>query len=216
MLSIYDQHTEFQEGAACWAPARTWTAVPLSDWPDAYGGRPGRRTLRGEMSTSDLDTAGSAAEWSLGRLLSMAARLVEQEWNCWLAGQDLTHAGLMALHALRAGPQAQRELAAASMVEEQTMSRVLDRLERAGYVTRQRDTADRRRLVVRCTAAGEQAYRGAIDADVANTIVTSRLDEPEAFRRQLVRLIVGLLTARGESIPESLLAVSAERGTDPR
>ena len=43
------------------------------------------------------------------------------------------------------------------MVEEQTMSRVLDRLERAGYVTRQRDTADRRRLVVRRTRAPAQA-----------------------------------------------------------
>ena len=53
--------------------------------------------------------------------------------------RDMTHAGLLALHALRSGPRAQRELAAASMVEEQTMSKVLDRLERAGYVTRERD-----------------------------------------------------------------------------
>ncbi len=167
------------------------------------------------MSTADQD-AESAAEWPLGRLLSMAARLVEQEWNSWLASQDLTHAGLMALHALSTGPRAQRELAAASMVEEQTMSRVLDRLERAGYVTRQRDTADRRRLVVRRTTAGERAYLGAIDADVANTIVSSRLDDPAAFRRELIRVITGLLAARGESVPDSLLAASAEPGTGPR
>ncbi len=96
------------------------------------------------------------------------------------------------------------------------MSRVLDRLERAGYVTRQRDTADRRRLVVRRTAAGERACRGAIDADVANTIVSGRLDDPGAFRRELIRLIAGLLAARGESVPESLLAASAERGTGLR
>jgi MarR family transcriptional regulator, organic hydroperoxide resistance regulator len=163
------------------------------------------------MSTADQDTE-SAAEWSLGRLLSMAARLVEQEWNSWLAARDLTHAGLMALHALRTGPRAQRELAAASMVEEQTMSRVLDRLERAGYVTRQRDAADRRRLVVRRTMAGEQAYRGAIDDDVANTIVSSQMDDPEAFRRELIQLITGLLAARGESAPASLLAASTRTG----
>ena len=169
-----------------------------------------------KMSTSDPDTADDAAEWSLGRLLSMAARLVEQEWNNWLAGRDLTHAGLLALHALRSGPRAQRELAAASMVEEQTMSKVLDRLERAGYVTRQRDTAHRRRLVVRRTPAGEQAYRGAIDADVANTIVTARLDDPSAFRRQLVQLITGLLAARGETVPDSLAPPSADRATGPR
>jgi MarR family transcriptional regulator, organic hydroperoxide resistance regulator len=158
------------------------------------------------MSTADPDAAGVSGDWPFGRLLSMAARLVEQEWNNWLASRGVTHAGLLALHALRTGPHAQRELAAASMVEEQTMSRVLDRLERAGYVTRERDTSDRRRLVVKRTAAGEHAYRGAIDADVANSIVTDRLDDPEAFRRLLVQLVARLLAARGESVPDSLLA----------
>ena len=176
--------------------------------PAAYAAR--------DMSASDPDTTGDAAEWTLGRLLSMAARLVEQEWNSWLATRDMTHAGLLALHALRSGPRAQRELAAASMVEEQTMSKVLDRLERAGYVTRDRDPADRRRLVIRCTPAGERAYRGAIDADVANTIVTARLDDAGAFRRQLIQLIAGLLAARGESVPDSLAAPSADPAAGPR
>ncbi len=167
------------------------------------------------MNTSDPDTADGAAEWTLGRLLSMAARLVEQEWNGWLADRDMTHAGLLALHALRSGPRAQRELAAANMVEEQTMSKVLDRLERAGYVTRDRDTADRRRLIVQRTTAGERAYRGAIDANVANTIVAARLDDPETFRRQLIQLIIGLLAARGESVPASL-GGPADPATSPR
>ncbi len=96
------------------------------------------------------------------------------------------------------------------------MSKVLDRRERAGYVTRERDTADRRRLVVRRTPAGEAAYRGAVDADVANTIVTARLDDPEAFRGQLIQLIAGLLAARGETVPDSLTAPSADRATGPR
>jgi len=168
------------------------------------------------MNASDPDTADGAAEWSLGRLLSMAARLVEQDWNSWLASRDLTHAGLLALHVLRSGPRAQRELAAASMVEEQTMSKVLDRLERAGYVTRDRDPADRRRLVVRSTPAGERAYQGAIDADVANTIVTAQLDDPGTFRCQLIQLITGLLAARGERVPDSLAAPSADRAIGPR
>ncbi len=140
----------------------------------------------------------------MGRLLSMAARLVEQDWNGWLAGRGMTHAGLLALHMLQAGPHTQRELAAASMVEEPTMSRVLDRLAREGHVTRERDPADRRRLVVRATPAGLAAYRDAIEADVANTIVTRHLDEPEAFRRMLVRLITGLLADRGGQAPGSL------------
>jgi len=167
------------------------------------------------MNTSGHDPAPGqnlasvAPEWSLGRLLSMAARLVEQDWNSWLASRGLTHAGLLALHMLGSEPHTQRELAAASMVEEQTMSRVLDRLERAGHVTRQRDPGDRRRLIVRSTTAGQHAYRAAIDADVANTIITDRLDEPGEFRRLLIQLTVGLLAARGEQAPESLRAESA-------
>ena len=145
----------------------------------------------------------------------MAARLVEQDWNNWLASRGMTHAGLLALHVLGTGPHTQRELAAASMVEEQTMSRVLDRLERAGHVTRQRDPADRRRLIVRPTTAGQRAYRAAIDADVANTIITDQLDEPEIFRRLLIQLIISLLAARGEPAPGSLLAESASPGRQP-
>ncbi len=152
--------------------------------------------------------ASDAPEWSLGRLLSMAARLVEQDWNNWLASRGMTHAGLLALHVLETGPHTQRELAAASMVEEQTMSRVLDRLERAGHVTRERDPEDRRRLIVRSTTTGRQAYRAAIDADVANTIITDGLEESDAFRRMLIQLILSLLAVRGEPAPDSLLAES--------
>lgn len=170
----------------------------------------------GPDTVSGQDVPGDAAEWPLGRLLSTAARLVEQDWNSWLASRGMTHAGLLALHMLETGPHTQRELAAASMVEEQTMSRVLDRLERAGHVTRQRDPADRRRLIVRATAAGQQAYRAAIDADVANTIVADRLDEPEAFRRMLIQLVVSLLTAHGQPVPGSLLAEPASRDTRHR
>ncbi len=170
----------------------------------------------GHDSAAGQNLASAAPEWSLGRLLSMAARLVEQDWNNWLASRGMTHAGLLALHVLETGPHSQRELAAASMVEEQTMSRVLARLERAGHVTRQRDPADRRRLIVQSTPAGQQAYRAAIDADVASTIITDRLDEPETFRRLLIQLIISLLAARGEPAPGSLLAESTSQDTHPR
>ena len=127
--------------------------------------------------------------WSLGRLLSTAARLVEHDWNAWLADRGITHAGLLALDALADGPLTQRGLAAASRVEEQTMSRVLDRLERTGHVERRRDTVDRRRLVVSLTESGQAVLDEIRSADIADVLVAAHLDDPTAFRAELVRLV---------------------------
>ena len=135
------------------------------------------------MDASDPST------WSLGCQLSTAARLVEREWNDWLAGHDLTHAGLLALHALEGGPLTQRQLAIASRVEEQTMSRVVERLQRTGHVTRDRDAADRRRVLVRRTPHGDAAFRTVELAGVSDSLVARRLADPDAFRAELVRLI---------------------------
>jgi DNA-binding MarR family transcriptional regulator len=132
----------------------------------------------------------------MGRLLSTAARLIEHEWNAALAGLDLTHAGLLTLHALVEGPHTQRQLAGLSHVEEQTMSRVLDRLERSGYVTRERDTRDRRRLLVELTPYGEAAYRNAVDSGTADALVSDRVADPERFRADLVELVRRLLAAQ--------------------
>lgn len=138
------------------------------------------------MDASDPST------WSLGRQLSTAARLVEREWNDWLAGHDLTHAGLLALHALEGGPLTQRQLAIASRVEEQTMSRVLDRLERTGHVERRRDTVDRRRLVVSLTPSGRDVLGQIRAADIADVLVAEHLQDPAGFRAELVRLVSGV------------------------
>jgi DNA-binding MarR family transcriptional regulator len=127
--------------------------------------------------------------WSLGRLLSTAARLVEHEWNGWLAERGITHAGLLALDALDAGPLTQRRVAAASRVEEQTMSRVLDRLQRTGHVERRRDTVDRRRLVVSLTPRGRAVLDQIRTADIADVLVADHLRDAAAFRAELVRLI---------------------------
>ena len=131
-------------------------------------------------------------DWSLGRLLSTAARMVEREWNAWLADHDLTHAGFLALHGLGQGPLPQRELAAASRVEEQTMARVVDRLERTGHVTRTRDPRDRRRVLVERTSLGATTYAAVQGADVAEELVRGPLEDTERFRAELVRLVAAL------------------------
>ncbi len=111
------------------------------------------------------------SRWPTGRLLSTAARLVEHAWDAHLAAWDLNHASYAVLWLLHAGPASQRELAQRTQVQDQTMSRTLDRLVRSGYVTRERSGADRRRSVVALTAAGTRAARAAGDTALAESLL---------------------------------------------
>ena len=133
--------------------------------------------------------------WPTGRLLSAAARLVEHEWNAHLAHWDLNHAGLPVLHVLSGGDHTQRELAASIGVEDQTMSRTLDRLERSGYVERHRDPADRRRVLVTLTGTGRTACHEAVATHRSDVIFAEVADLP-GLRGSLVALIEHLSKQR--------------------
>jgi DNA-binding MarR family transcriptional regulator len=129
--------------------------------------------------------------WPTGRLLAAAARLAEQRWVTVLAGMGLTHAGLIALHTLRDGPLPQRTLAQRCQVTDQTMSRTLDRLAKAGYITRTADPADGRRHLTRLTPRGQAVHEQAVRAEPA---LLGGLGEDEAFRARLLDLITRLST----------------------
>lgn len=126
--------------------------------------------------------------WPTGRLLSTAARLVEQSWEDRLRRVGVTHAGLIALHCLLDGPLPQRRLAEACRVTDQTMSRTVDRLARAGYVTRGTDPRDERRVVISATAAGRAVHARAVAAERDEALNTAVPDQ-EALRAQLVHLV---------------------------
>jgi MarR family transcriptional regulator, organic hydroperoxide resistance regulator len=127
-----------------------------------------------------------AEDWPIGRLLSTAARVVEHAWAERLAELGLTHAGLIALHLLQGGPSGQTELARAAHVQLQTMARTLERLERLGHVTRERDTTDARRVLVAATPEGSAAFERAraVEADVFPEV-----PDPEGFRAALLRIV---------------------------
>src|SRR4051794_2780281 len=72
------------------------------------------------------------SSWVTGRLLGTAARLVEQSWNTRLREHGVSHAGLVVLSTLVAGPTSQRELAADQHVTEQTIGRTIAHLEGTG------------------------------------------------------------------------------------
>jgi len=128
------------------------------------------------------------AHWPVGRLLSSAARRVERDWNAHLSAWDLNHASLAVLAHLLRAPMSQRELATASGVTEQTMSRVLARMERTGYVTRSPHDDDRRRHIIAITDAGRKTFGVASDRALAEALVIRGLTPEQA--EQLRRLLV--------------------------
>jgi DNA-binding MarR family transcriptional regulator len=136
-------------------------------------------------TTPDADLS----TWPTGRLLAVAARLVEQRWTAVLAGMGLTHAGLIALHVLRAGPLPQRTLAHRCQVTDQTMSRTLDRLAKAGFVTRAPDPADARRQLTRLTPRGHAVHEQAVRAEREDPALLGGLRDDDVFRARLVSLV---------------------------
>ncbi len=128
--------------------------------------------------------------WPVGRLLSAAARRIEREWNAHLSAWDLNHASHPVLVHLAAGPMSQRGLAEACGVTEQTMSRVVARLERTGYVSRRPDAADRRRHVIAITEAGTRAFLASADPRPAQDRVLAALDPDQREQLRTLLLLV--------------------------
>lgn len=136
-------------------------------------------------------TSDDPGQWPTGRLLFTVVRRIEHDWNAHLAGWNLNHAGFPVLLHLFSGPRTQRELATLNGVTEQTMSRVLARLERAGYVSRGDDPRDRRRRAVAVTDAGRRAAAQAGRLQPAEDLTAQGLDADQvtALREILVTLV---------------------------
>lgn len=130
-------------------------------------------------------------DWPTGRLLSAVTRRIEREWNHHLDGWDLNHASMPVLLHLLAGPRTQRQLAAESHITEQTMSRILARLERSGYVTREDDPTDRRRRAVAVTASGRDVALAAARLRPAENLSTRGLtdDQVATLREILITMV---------------------------
>lgn len=143
-----------------------------------------------------VDPAGDdVSAWPTGRLLSTAARVVEHRWNEGLADFGLTHAGFGVLAHLMTGPLSQHEVAGRTRVEDQTMSRTLDRLEREGHVERVQDARDRRRRLVSLTPTGRRTFVAVAGSGLDLRLVdeeVARHCDLDAFRAALVALVAAL------------------------
>jgi MarR family transcriptional regulator, organic hydroperoxide resistance regulator len=128
--------------------------------------------------------------WPTGKLLTAAARLVEHAFDTAISELGVTHAGINVLDALAEGPQTQRSLASLCAVQEQTMSRILEGLERAGHIGRTRDPADRRKVIVERTGQGKEILDRAREAGRRlNLFEDDDSEETRACREALVKLI---------------------------
>ncbi|WP_242511536.1 MarR family winged helix-turn-helix transcriptional regulator [Pengzhenrongella frigida] len=129
--------------------------------------------------------------WSTGRMLSSAARHVEREWNHHLFAWDLNHASFPVLVLLAQRDHSQRQLASAVGVTEQTMSRILARMERTGYLTRTPHGDDKRRHVIALSPAGERVLREAARPGPAEAMSARGLTpEQVATMRELLTLMI--------------------------
>lgn len=134
--------------------------------------------------------------WSINRLLSTAARMLEHSWNNQLKELGLTHAGVTALGVIaKAGTISQVHVASIVGVQAQTMGKTLSRLESHGHIYRSRNTVDRRSYLLGITPKGKEVLSKAenIDSGLAGT---AELADPK-FRQMLVNIVRELAKQEG-------------------
>lgn len=137
--------------------------------------------------------------WSINRLLSTAARMLEYSWNDQLKSLGLTHAGVTALSVIaQQGMISQVKVASLVGVQAQTMGKTLARLESHGHVFRTRNTIDRRSYLLGITDEGRRVLSEAenIDRKLASV---GELSKPE-FRGMLINIIEGLKEQGAEEV----------------
>jgi DNA-binding MarR family transcriptional regulator len=138
-----------------------------------------------------------ALQRRLGAALTWAAQNAQEMADTALEplGLNVKHFGVMTLlrHQKEAdgAPTSQRAIGEQLRIDRTTMVALIDHLERAGYVRRDRNPDDRRAYVLALTAAGRKAQaraEKAVDSDAQDFF--GRLSEPERqqFHQLLQRL----------------------------
>ncbi len=131
-----------------------------------------------------------------------AATLLEKRVETQLVSTGVRHRQGLVLDALaRSGELSQRHLAKQFDVTPGSMSTMVDRLQRAGYLTRHRDPGDRRRDLLALTAKGERVLDDVRQVwQQADEFVAAVLgqERPELFGKW----VVAIRNSLGGSNPE--------------
>ncbi len=128
----------------------------------------------------------------------LARRLVQGVSLLWAAtvSEDVTSVQFCVLNVLAGSPGIdQRTLGELASTDRSTVAEVVERLARKGYVDCVRDSADRRRKLLRLSPAGAEAHAGLVERTAAmNRILLAPLDldEQEVFIKLFQRLVESL------------------------
>lgn len=156
---------------------------------------------RREAGTNDEDSDASifVIEESLGYLVNYAARAFSRELSPRLAAHGARMGQWAVLMFLWAQDgQAQRELSRNVAIEDATMVRTLDRMERDDLVRRERNPRDRREIRVYLTEKGWGLRDTLVPEAIAGNRTASRgLSEDE--QRQLLDLLRRVIGALEET-----------------
>jgi DNA-binding MarR family transcriptional regulator len=149
------------------------------------------------------ETAELSAAVDAVRRLIRGLRLAEQRTR---TTTGLSAAQLFVLGQLRdADGVSLTELAERTLTDRTSVSAVVERLERDGSVRSERDARDRRRLLVRITAAGRRRLSAAPQPPTVQLLAALRRLEPRQ-RRGLTSHLAALLDAMGlAEAPASML-----------
>ncbi|MEU9505573.1 MarR family transcriptional regulator [Micromonospora sp. NPDC048170] len=143
--------------------------------------------------TDQFDGDPLALEQQVCFALSVAARGVVAVYRPLLEPMGLTHPQYLVMLALwQHAPLSVRELSRLLQLDPGTLSPLLKRLEAAGYVRRERDSADERSLAVTLTATGEALRERAQQIPPA---IVERLGMPMEELRHLHTVLTRVIAA---------------------
>ena len=142
---------------------------------------------------------------SIPFLMHQIVGRVERLVNKWARALGLKIEGVRVLFRLLGGDRTVKELARLTGVEISTLSRLLGRMSAMGLLTRRRDAADARSVIVSLTDKGRKMaleHQPVYFKDYEEVLLASFTDEQAAiFREHLIDMIENLDAADEEAKP---------------
>ena len=159
------------------------------------------------MKLEDLDGDPLALDRQVCFALAVASRSVIALYRPLLEPLHLTHPQYLVMLALwERSPRSAKDISASLRLDPATLTPLLKRLEAVGYISRQRNTADERMLVVDLTEAG-QALRA--QAEKIPPAIVDRLGMDVSRLLELHRSLTEVIAAT-DSLPSELVPPAPE------